>query len=147
MDRVYRVKVLKTFLHAAVPLAKLDMLCDILEENAHRLSNSSYLTDLIPFVLPQEQAEIGERPVSVIFDGTTRLGEALAIVVRIIDDSLAIQQRLLRLQLLVKSMSDEEITRELISAHYVISRLLLLCTTVPLVLVNNQKSCMSRFLT
>lgn len=127
-QRVYRLKVLKTFLRAAVPLAKLDMFRDLLEENAYRLTDRSHLTDLIPFLMSQEQAdvkaEIGDRPVSVIFDGTTRLGEAMAVVVRFVDDSFAIQQRLVRLQLLVKSMTGEEIARELInviSAQYGIS--------------------------
>ena len=41
--------------------------------------------DLIPFIYKQEferiQGEISDKDVSVVFDGTTRLGEALAIVV------------------------------------------------------------------
>ena len=35
--------------------------------------------------------------ISVIFDGTTRLGEALAIVVRFVDDGWKINQSLVRL--------------------------------------------------
>ena len=52
----------------------------------------------------------------------------MAIVVRFIDESFTIQQRLVRLQLLVKSMTGEEIARELIntiSAQYSISSNLL----------------------
>ena len=52
---------------------------------------------------------------SVIFDGTTRLGEALAIVVRFVSDEWSLEQRLVKLQLLTKSMSGEEIARELIN--------------------------------
>lgn len=52
---------------------------------------------------------------SVVFDGTTRPGEATAVVIRFIDDSFEIQQRLVRLQLLSKSMTGEEIAREIIS--------------------------------
>ena len=64
--------------------------------------------------------------VAYMFDGMTRLGEALAIVVRYIDDSFTIQQRLIRLQLLAKSMAGEgeEIAREIIntlSTQYSIS--------------------------
>ena len=70
--------------------------------------------------MSQEQAdiksEVSGRQVSVVFDGTTRLGEAMAIVVRYIDDSFTIQQRLIRLQLLAKSMAGEEIAREIINA-------------------------------
>ena len=120
-QRVYRLKVLKTFLCAAIPLTKLDAFRDLLEENALQLTDRRHMSDLIPFLCSQEQAtiktEIGEKHLSVIFDGTTRLGEALAIVVRFVDESFAIQQRLVRLQLLVKSMTGEEIARELLSQH------------------------------
>ena len=37
-QRVYRVKVLKTFLRAAVPLSKLDIFRELLEENSMRLT-------------------------------------------------------------------------------------------------------------
>ena len=104
-QRVRRIKVLKTFLLAAVHLAKLDTFRGLLEESALRLTDRRHMSDLIPFVHSQEQSdiktEICDRPISVIFDGTTRLGEALAIVVRFVDDSFAIQQRLVHLQLLV----------------------------------------------
>ena len=44
------------------------------------------------------------------------MGEALAVVVRFVDSSVTIQQRLIRLQLLAKSMTGEEIARELINS-------------------------------
>ena len=75
-----------------------------------------HMSDLVPYIVTQEQADIkGEilgEPVPVIFEGTTRLGEAMAIVVRFIDNSFSIQQRLIHLQLLLKSMTGEEIARE-----------------------------------
>lgn len=50
------------------------------------------------------------------FDGTTRLGEALSVVLRFVDEEKwVIQQRLVRLRLLAKSLCGEEIARELIS--------------------------------
>ena len=52
---------------------------------------------------------------SVIFDGTSHLREAMAIVLRFISDDFTIEQRLVRLQMLAKSMKGEEIARELIS--------------------------------
>ena len=51
---------------------------------------------------------------SVIFDGSTRLGEALVIVVRYIDKDWNIQQRLLKLEVLAKSMNAEELAQRLI---------------------------------
>ena len=58
--------------------------------------------------------EIKGKYLSVTFDGTTRLGEVLAIVIRFISD-WKIQQRLVRLEFLTKSMTGEEIARELIN--------------------------------
>ena len=55
-----------------------------------------------------------ERKISVIFDGTTRLGEVFVAVVRFIAEWI-IEQRLIRLQLLTESMTGEEIARELVS--------------------------------
>ena len=77
------------------------------------------MSDLIPFVLRQEQAKIKEeiegKHVAVIFDGTTYLGEALAIVLRFVSEDFEIKQHLIRLQLLAKSLPGEEIARELIT--------------------------------
>ena len=118
--RVYRVKVLRTFLKAGVPINKIDNFRDLLEENAFRLAGRKPMSDLIPFVLSEEKrqlkAEIDGLPVAVIFDGTSRLGEALAIILRFVDrSSLKIHQRLVRMQLLAKSLTGEEVARELLS--------------------------------
>ena len=53
---------------------------------------------------------------SVIFDGSTRLGEALAIVVRFVDDEWNVQQRLIRLQALAKSLKANELAQCLIQS-------------------------------
>ena len=67
--------------------------------------------DLIPFIHKQEferiQGEISGKDVSVVFDGTTRLGEALTVVVRYVYTEWLITQRLVRLQMLVKSITGE----------------------------------------
>ena len=116
--RVYRVKVIKTFLKVAVPLSKLDDYQELLEEHAFSLTNRRHMSDLVPFILSQEISQISEeladQPVSVIFDGTTHLGEALAMVLHFVDSDINIHQRSVRVQLLAKSMTGEEIARELI---------------------------------
>ena len=61
----------------------------------------------------------------VIFDGTTRLGDALAIVLWFISKDWTIEQRLVCLQMLAKSQSGKEIARE------VISILSVTCSIVP----------------
>ena len=87
-QRVFRVRVLKTFLKAGVPLQKMDDFRELLEEGGYRLTSVPNMRQLIPFVRKEEEemikGEISGHNVSVIFDGTTRLGEALAIVVRFI---------------------------------------------------------------
>ena len=63
---------------------KIDDFCDLLEEYAFRLSGRKSMSDIIPFVSSEEKrqlkAEIDGLPVAVIFDGTSRLGEALTII-------------------------------------------------------------------
>ena len=119
-QRVFRVKVVSTFLKAGVPLNKIDTFRDLLEEGGYRLAGRHPMSDLIPFILSEEKRslrdEINGKDVAVIFDGTSRLGEALVVVIRFMDfDSWSPQQRLVRLQLLAKSMCGDEIARELIT--------------------------------
>ena len=58
----------------------------------------------------QLKAEIDGVPVAVIFDGTLRLGEALAVILRFVDRStLKSHQRLVHMQLLAKSLTGEEV--------------------------------------
>ena len=52
--------------------------------------------------------------VSVIFDGTTHVDEALAVLLRFVDN-FQIKQRLVGLKLLSKSMTGEELARMIIS--------------------------------
>ena len=89
-----------------------------MEENAFRLTGTRHMLDLVPFILNEEKArirkEIEGKFIAVTFDGTSHLGEVLAVVLRFISE-WTIQQRLVRLQFLVKSMNGEEIARELIN--------------------------------
>ena len=50
----------------------------------------------------------------MIFDGTTRLGVAFAVVVRFVTKEWTIEHRLVKMQLLAKSLTGNEIARELI---------------------------------
>ena len=118
-QQVYRVKVLKAFLKAGTPLNKLNCFRGILEENAFRLTDRSHMANLLPFILNEEQdrmkQEILGRDIAVIFDGTTRLGEAMVILIRYVADDWSLVQRMLQVRLLAKSMTGNEIARELIS--------------------------------
>lgn len=86
-QRMFRVKVTSTILKAGVPL---NVFQDLLEENGYRLAGRRLMSDLIPFILSEEKQQIKEeincKDESVIFDGTSRLGEAVVIVLHFIDN-------------------------------------------------------------
>ena len=88
--RVFRVRVVSTFLKAGVPLNKIYEFRDILEEGGgYRLAGRRPMSDFIPFILSEEKRRLREemngKDVAVIFDGTSRLGEALVVVLRFMD--------------------------------------------------------------
>ena len=114
--RIYRIE---SFLAAGIPLRKIDALRSFLEKYGHRLTSSTHLRQLIPSVHDKEtlKKELSKtQAFSCIFYVSTRLGEALAIVVRFLDNAWNIQQRLVRLQTLAKSLKAEEIAQCLIKA-------------------------------
>ena len=104
-------------------MSKIDCLRLFLEKFGHRLTSQSHLRVLILSVLQNEKetlkSELSEaKAVSTIFDDSTRLGarEALTIIVRFVDSQWNVQQRLVRLQVLAKSLKAEELAQCLIQA-------------------------------
>lgn len=100
LTRVYWMEVVETFLRAGVPIAKVDIFRELLEENAFRQTDSRHMLDYVPYILAEEKVAIKEiegKFVSVVFDGTSRLGEVLAVVLRFISE-WTIQQRLVHLE-------------------------------------------------
>ena len=93
-------------------------MCDLLEEHAFSLSGRQHLSKTILFIYQQEideiKQEISGKEVSAIFDGTTHVDEALAVILRFVDNFQA-KQRLVCLKLLSKSMTGEELARVIIS--------------------------------
>ena len=77
------------FLKASVPLSKIDCFCQLLEEDAFSLASCQHLRELIPLIHKDEQDKIKEeicgKCISVIFDGTTHVAEAMVVVVRFVD--------------------------------------------------------------
>ena len=82
-QRVYRFKVVRTFLKAGVPILKIDKFRDIFEEQGYSLIHSSNLSSVVDVINKEEKGkvkkEITGRNVSVLFDGTTYVAEALHI--------------------------------------------------------------------
>ena len=63
---------------------EVNMLLQAFEESTFHTSDRRHMLDLIPFILHEEQVQIKEeidgKYVSVIFDGTTHMGEVLVVV-------------------------------------------------------------------
>ena len=95
-QQVFHVKVVLVFLRAAVPLSKLRVFKELLEEGSFHLTDRHSLFDLIPFIQKREKEDIAEEiaghNISIIFDGTCHLGEALCIVVRYVTEQFSIKQ-------------------------------------------------------
>jgi len=95
-QQVYLVSVLK----AGVPLTKIDHFRELLEEHAYWLTDGRNINDYVPVIFQQEEQRIHDdingKVLSVVFDGTACLGEALAIILRFVSDDWTIQQCLVR---------------------------------------------------
>ena len=65
--------------------------------------------------------EVAGRAISVISDGTTRLGEAVVILSRYVTDDWEIKQRLVRMQTVSKAVSAQQLAQllnECLSLRY-----------------------------
>jgi len=75
------------------------------------------LGEWIPVIQEELRSEIAngvqQTPVILIFDGSCRLGEALAIVMRYLDDDWNIKTVLGRFEVLQKSMNAQELANRL----------------------------------
>ena len=112
------MKVASTYLCAGVPLDNLVYFRELLEENVFCLVDKRYLLDLVTLILKEEQAckrlEIADKLVSVIFDGTSCLGEAMVVMLRFLHD-WKITQSLVHVKFLAKIMTGEEVARQVIN--------------------------------
>ena len=82
---------MEEFLKTGIPIGKIDKLRSLLEKNGHRLTSSSNLARYITLIFKQEVERIMKdlslpgqgdmtKDVSVIFNGSIRRGEAIAII-------------------------------------------------------------------
>ena len=82
----------------------------LLEASGFGVPNRKSLSDFIPLILEEERKEVislvSGNHVSVIFDGTSHQGEAMAIILRFISADLSIHQKLVRFAMLEKSVSN-----------------------------------------
>lgn len=86
---------------------------DLFEEGRFTLTSSTHMSQqLIPFVLREEYKSISReilgKELSIIFDGTTRDGEALAVLARFVQD-WDVKVGLMRFQLVKSSVNDDKL--------------------------------------
>lgn len=116
--RVFRVKVVKAFLKSGTPLNRMEYFRDLFEDAGFALTSSPNMRQLIPFILEEEYKAISKevmgKDISIVFDGTTRDGEALVVLVRFVE-SWEVQQRLVRFQLVKQSVNGDELARIIIN--------------------------------
>ena len=85
-QKAYRARVVLVFMEAGIPFSKLHclLLREILEEYCFRLAHSRHMLAHVTFVLHKEcsctRREVSDKMVSIVLDGTTRLGEVLVVV-------------------------------------------------------------------
>ena len=85
---LFRWTVVESFLQSGIPLTKVDELRTLLELTGQPLTHRSHLRSFIPKILSKEmdliKEEINGQYLSISFDGTTRLGEAVNLCARFV---------------------------------------------------------------
>eukprot|EP00966_Prymnesium_polylepis_P092030 2130345-Prymnesium_polylepis.2 len=80
---LWRFNVMETFLAAGLPPTKIDALAGLLKGHVPDSSNmKTFIPKVEKFEIKRLKKEIEGQKVTVIFDGTTRLGEAIAVLLR-----------------------------------------------------------------
>lgn len=107
--QLHRWRVVEACMYAGVPLDKIDALRTLLERSGVALSGSQHFRQFLPKIESYEyQRIVGEvkgESVCLIYDGTTRLGECSAVLLRWCSSSFEIKQRLIALRTVKKHMS------------------------------------------
>ena len=115
--RVFRIKVVQAFLKSGTPLNRLEFFRDIFEEAGMSLSSSCNINQLISFTSEEEYTSLEKeskgKDVGIIFDGTTREGEALVVLVRFVHE-WEVKSRLVRFQITQSSVNGDELVRIII---------------------------------
>ena len=112
--QLFRWRVVESCLYAGIPLEKIDHLRELLERSGTQLTHSSHLKAMVPKVEEFEFARLinelkGQR-VCVIYDGTTRLGECIAVLLRWCPSDFGkIEQRLVALRTTETNMDGNEL--------------------------------------
>ena len=110
-ELTYRFNVVETFLAAGLPPSKIDELKGLFRESVPCDERMRlFVPKVEAFEFERLKRELKGQKVTVIFDGTTRLGEAIAVLLRWCpDDFSGIQMRLVTLGTTEKHMDGPEL--------------------------------------
>ena len=106
---LYRYRTVESCMAKGIPIEKIDGLRPLLERAGKSLTDSSHLRTFIPKIEERELAKLRVEHenefVAIIFDGTTRLGEAINVCTRFCPaDFSAIFKRLVAFKTVAKHM-------------------------------------------
>lgn len=118
--QIYRYRVVESMLGNGIAMARVTGLRPLLERGGMSLTDSAHLGSMIPRIHEREidlvTQEIVGQYVTLIFDGTTRLGEAVNVVYRFCPaDFSGITQRLVDFTTMEKHMNGNELGRHLVN--------------------------------
>ena len=113
---VFRWHVMESFMYAGIASAKIDMVRFLLERAGFPLTSSTHLSQFyIPLIEDREIKrlvnELFQQHFAFIFDGTTRLGEAVNMITRTITYDFHIRLRLVAFKTTAKHMNGHELCR------------------------------------
>jgi hypothetical protein len=100
---IFRARCVEAVVGAGIPLQKVDLLRDFLQFYCHHpLSDSANLRKFVPTLRSIQRDEIKAAirlyPIFLVHDGTNRFSEFYAIVVRWVDDTFNLQERLVEME-------------------------------------------------
>lgn len=113
--RSYRMQVMMMWMQAGLPLSRIGVVQQVAAMPiTYSLSDHSnmareHIPNVQQLLRKRVAAEIKGRDVSVCFDGSPFFGEAFALIVRFQDAHGDMQERLLRLRMLDRTMSGQDI--------------------------------------
>lgn len=109
--QVYRWRVVEACMHAGIPLKKIDRLRTLLERGGLALTSSAHMRSFVAKIEAFEwetlKDEVRGQDVCLIYDGTSRLGECTAVLLRWCSPSFQLEQRLIALRSVAKHMNGD----------------------------------------
>ena len=97
---VERYRVVQACMASGVPLNCLNTLRPLIERGRVSLCDHSHMAMYVPKIETRDllRSELRDRKLTLIYDGSSRLGECIVVIARWIDDNFVIQQRLICLR-------------------------------------------------